>query len=50
MILEVNIAIQVKAKFFIKEEAINDLLPQQLRILSRRSDLIQDNKKILRVG
>ena len=48
MILEVNIAIQVKAKFFIKEEVINVQLPK-LRILSNRLDHTQDKTMILRV-
>lgn len=48
MILEVNIAILLRAKFFIKEEVINVQLPK-LRILSNKSDLTQEAKMILRV-
>jgi hypothetical protein len=48
MILEVNIAILVRAKFFIKEEVIN-VQPPKLRILSNKLDLTQEAKMILRV-
>lgn len=49
MILEVNIAILVKARFFIKEEAQKDQLPKLRKTLSHKSDLTQDKTMILRV-
>lgn len=48
MILEVNIAILLRAKFFIKEAVVNVQLPK-LRTLSNKSDLTQEAKMILRV-
>lgn len=49
MILEVNIAILVKARFFIKEEVQKDQLPKLRKTLSHKSDLTQDKTMILRV-
>lgn len=48
MIPEANIAMQVKAKFFIKEEVIKDQLLKQ-RILSIKLGHTQDKTMILRV-
>lgn len=49
MILVVNIAMLEKVNFFIKEEAVEKDQHLKLRIPSLKSDLTQDNKKILRV-